>query len=326
MSKTKNILVTGGAGYIGSHMVRVLLEKGYRPVVFDNLSTGHRAFVPRGVPFVKGDLRDPRDIEKVFTRFSFDAVMHFAALIVVSESVARPLEYYENNVVGSLYLVQAMLRHKVCRIIFSSTAAIYGVPETNPLQENARIAPKNPYGETKAITEKILMDVSAYSGLKYISLRYFNAAGAIKGAAIGEKHNPETHLIPNVLKAAKHNRPFYIFGDNYRTRDGTCVRDYVHVMDLCEAHYLALNYLNREGKSDVFNLGTGKGFTVREVVKAVEGIIGGAIKINVQERRPGDVHRLVADPRKAEKILRWKCQRGLEEVIRSAWDWERSYE
>ena len=323
MKNNKNILITGGAGYIGSHMVRLLLKKGYQPIVFDNLSTGHRAFVPKNVPFVKGDLCNLKQIESVFRRYSINAVMHFAALAIVSESVENPILYYQNNVGGTINLIHTMLKYNVNYLIFSSTCAVYNSLSQEPLKENSEIVPTNPYGRTKAIIEKFLEDVSTMSKLRYISLRYFNVAGAIDNAEIGEKHNPETHLIPSILKSIKNKTRFYIFGKDYKTKDGTCVRDYIHVMDLCAAHYLALKYLNRTRQSDIFNLGSGKGFSVEEIIKAVEENIGNPINVVVKSRRLGDGPRLVASSQKAEKILKWKRQKNLSEMINSAWKWER---
>jgi UDP-glucose 4-epimerase len=319
--KMKRILVTGGAGYVGSHMVRVLVKKGFEPVVFDNLSTGHRAFVPDGVRLIKGDLRNKSAIERVFQQFSFDAVMHFAGLISVGESVKKPKLYEQNNVTASVHLVDAMQAHGVHRLIFSSTAAVYGAGCARAIRETARISPVNPYGKTKALVEAFLKERTRTSNFRYVSLRYFNAAGAIDTAEIGEQHDPETHLIPCLLKAVKKNRPFHLFGSDYATKDGTCIRDYIHVMDLCEAHYLALTYLLKNKASDCFNLGTGKGYSVREIVRIVERVVGRNIKVCLKPRRSGDALRLVACASKARRVLGWKAARGIEEIIRSAWRW-----
>lgn len=319
------ILVTGGAGYIGSHMVRTLLENKYKPIVFDNLSTGYRSFVPKGAPFVKGDLKNKKDIEEFFKKYKIDAVMHFAASIVVPESVEKPLMYYENNVVSCINLLNAMVKHNVKRFVFSSTAAVYGNSKRNPIQEEDEIKPNNPYGRTKAIMEKILFDLSQAIDFNYVALRYFNVGGAHASGEVGESHDPETHLIPNILKNIKgENKEFTLYGTDYPTKDGTCIRDYIHIEDLCDAHLLALKRLIKINKSDVFNLGNNKGFSVFEVIKVAEKITKSKTKIKIAKRRTRDSVKLVASSKKAKEMLGWQPKRSLEEIITSAWEWERN--
>ncbi len=319
----KIILVTGGAGYIGSHMVRTLKESGYEPVVMDDLSTGRRSFVPKSVAFVQGDLRSPRDIEKVFRRYPMDAVMHFAASIVVPESVAHPICYYENNVVASLHLLKAMLKHRVKYLIFSSTAATYGEPKRIPVKETDETSPTSPYGQSKLMFEKILKDSSAVNDFSYSSLRYFNACGAHPAGDLGPAKEKETLLIPNILRTAKGEKAFLtIFGDDYPTPDGTCIRDYIHVMDLCQAHLLALKALKRGIRNDVFNLGNGKGYSVKEVVDMAEKIIGKKIRVKIKARRPGDPARVVASAEKARRVFKWRPKMNLRRILETAWRWE----
>ncbi|MCX5681925.1 MAG: UDP-glucose 4-epimerase GalE [Candidatus Omnitrophica bacterium] len=321
--KNKKILVTGGAGYIGAHMVRLLREKGYAPVVFDNLSTGFRSFVPNGVPFVKGDLRRPKDIECLFKKYNFSAVIHFAASIVVSESVTQPLEYYENNVVGSLNLVKAMIENKVYHLVFSSTAAIYGKCKDLPVKEDCPAKPENPYAATKYIVEQMLHDVSAATPLRYVALRYFNVTGSHPRGDIGIKKADPTHLIPSIMKVARGvKNHLIVFGDDYDTPDGTCIRDYIYVMDLCDAHLKALKVLQYRGVSDVFNLGTERGFTVKEVVDLAKEVTGKKIPYVIGKRRAGDIPSLIANCAKAEKILKWKHKTSLREMLLTAWNWE----
>lgn len=325
MKRDKNVLVTGGAGYIGSHMLRVLLERGYRPVVFDNLSTGHRHFVPRGVPFFKGDLRDKNDIRRCLRRHPVGTVMDFAASIVVPESVADPLKYYENNVLSSVNLLQAMREREVGRFVFSSTAAVYGEPKKVPIAEDALLSPANPYGGSKKMVEEILENTARAYPFRYVSLRYFNVAGSHPSGEIGIDYETVTHLIPSVLKVASGERKeFLVFGDKYPTPDGTCVRDFIYVMDLCAAHLAALRYLERGGRSDVFNLGNGSGYSVSQVLKACEKVTGRRIPVKVTPARPGDPARVVASSRKAQRILGWKPKADLEFVIRTAWKWEQT--
>lgn len=322
----KSILITGGAGYIGSHMLRVLLENGLKPVVFDNLSTGYREFVPKGVPFVKGDLRKPDEIKKVFKKYRIDSVMHFAASICVGESVSKPLDYYENNFCATYNLLKAMISAKVNRFIFSSTAAVYGEPKHIPVVETDQTFPTNPYGNTKLMAEGMLRDVSmAYKDFGYITLRYFNAAGAHPSGDIGQKGHAITHLVPNVLKVVKGDKKeLVIFGNDYPTKDGTCIRDYIHVMDLCNAHLLALRELTLgKVKNDVFNLGNGSGYSVKEIILETEKVTGLKVKTKIGPRRAGDPARIVASSKKAEKVLGWRTKYGMDDIIKTAWAWEK---
>ena len=320
----KRILVTGGAGYIGAHMVRVLLEAGYSPVVFDNLSTGHREFIPKGVPLVKGDLRKPGDIRKAFRKFDIDAVMHFAAAIVVPESVADPLKYYDNNVTGSLNLFTAMVEAGVGKVVFSSSACVYGEPGKTPITEDQPLKVESPYGATKVFAEQILKDLGKAGKLKFMALRYFNVAGAHPSGEIGIKMDKPTHLIPNVMRAAMgKQKALTIFGTDYPTKDGTCVRDYIHVLDLCEAHLLALKAMaSGRVKNEVINLGNGRGFSVKEVIAEAEKVTGQKIPVKLAGRRPGDCMAVVASFAKAKKLLGWTPTRPLTEILASAWAWE----
>jgi len=318
------VLITGGAGYIGSHVVKLLKKKGYEPIVVDNLSTGHKEAVKYGKLLV-GDLKDKEFLRKVFKEYKLEAVMHFAAHIEVAESVRKPLKYYRNNVCNTLNLLEVMLENNIRNFIFSSTAAVYGIPEEIPIPETAELKPINPYGESKATIERVLRDLS-FSGedFKYVSLRYFNVAGADPEGEIGEAHNPETHLIPLLLQTALgKRRKFTLFGTDYPTRDGTAVRDYIHVMDLADAHILALEYLLSGGKSEVFNVGYGKGFTVKEVVEMVKKVTGRDFKVGETDRRPGDPPELVAKVDKIKKVLGWKPKYDdLEFIVKTAWNWE----
>jgi UDP-glucose 4-epimerase len=307
-------------------MVRALIEAGRKPVVFDNLSTGHRRFVPKGVPFVHGDLRRASGILRALRRHRADAVMHFAASALVGESVENPLKYYDNNVLAMVRLLEAMKACRVKKLIFSSTCAIFGEPKRLPIREDDPKSPTNPYGRSKLMIEEMLRDESRASGLRFVALRYFNACGAHASGETGELHDPETHLIPNVLKVLTGERKrLDIFGDDYDTPDGTCIRDYVHIEDLVSAHLLALEALERGMKSDVFNLGTGHGHSVKEIVRTVEKVTGRKVKVRIGPRRPGDPARLVAGAEKAKKVLGWKPKRGLDEIIRSAWRWQKNF-
>lgn len=319
----KTILVTGGAGYIGSHMVAALHAAGWHTVTLDNLSGGYRDAVLHG-DFYEGDIADAALLGKIFSEHNIHAVMHFAAKIVVSESVAHPELYYRNNVLGSLHLLSAMRRHQVSRIIFSSTAAVYGMPQHSPIDETHVIAPINPYGHSKAMVETLLADFAGAYGLRYGCLRYFNAAGADPQGRLGERHDPETHLIPILLEVAAGRRPaIEIYGNDYPTHDGSCLRDYVHVTDLCDAHIRLLSHIDSVQAGAVFNLGTGRGFTVLEVVEAVKKITGRDIPCRFAPRRPGDAPELVADGSRAMQQLGWQPQHSdLETIIRDAWQWE----
>jgi len=319
------ILVTGGAGYIGSHVVKLLGKNGYEVLTYDNLSTGHRRAVLYG-DLIKADLANKETLRKVFKEFKPDAVMHFAASIVVPESVKNPLKYYKNNVVNTINLLEVMEEFGVKNFIFSSSAAVYGIPEKIPISENAPLNPINPYGETKATVERILRDLAnSRDNFRYVSLRYFNVAGADPEGKIGFAYPEATHLIIRALKVAKGEiEKLEIYGTDYPTPDGTCIRDYIHVMDIAEAHLIALEYLLDGGESDVFNCGYGHGFSVKEVVETVKKVTGREFKVIEAERRPGDPPFLVADNSKIKKKLQWKPKYDdLEFIIKTAWDWEK---
>lgn len=318
----KNILVIGGAGYIGSHMVRMLAKQGYNPVVFDNLSKGHREAVAN-YPFELGDLGDKARLTEVFKKYGIEAVMHFAAFAEVGESVKEPSKYYHNNVAKVLDLLDALVENDIKYFVFSSTAATFGEPVRPKIDESHPQNPINPYGNTKLMVEKILADFDTAYGLKATALRYFNASGADDSGEIGESHNPETHLIPIVLQAAAGKRAsIKMFGTDYSTPDGTCVRDYVHVNDLARAHILALEKMFKDNVSERFNLGSGNGFSVAEIVKEAKRITGIDFTVEKAPRRDGDPAVLVADSAKAERILGWKPQYNLTRIIETAWNWE----
>jgi len=320
------ILIAGGAGYIGSHVVVALLKRKEEVVVVDDLSTGHKESVLGGKLYV-GDLKDENFLDRVFSENEIDIVMHFAASSLVNESVENPLKYYENNVCGTLSLLKAMKKHSAKKIVFSSTAAVYGEPERIPIEEGDKIEPKNPYGETKLAIEKILKWFDNAYGVKYISLRYFNVAGAIETGEIGEDHSPETHLIPIVLQVALGKRDsVVIYGDDYPTKDGTPIRDYIHVMDLVDAHVLALAELRKEEKSEIYNLGNGEGFSVKEVIEVARKVTGHSIPAVFTERRKGDPAILVASSMKAMEKLGWEPKYpSLEKTIESAWIWHKNH-
>ncbi|CAG8476814.1 12769_t:CDS:1 [Cetraspora pellucida] len=327
-SKAMRILVCGGAGYIGSHLVRELsTQQGYEIIVLDNLSKGHIKSIPNGIKFEKADIRDKKALERIFSEYKPDAVMHFCASISIEESVADPLGYYENNVVGTIYLLQTMKKHNVKYFIFSSSSAIFGNPKEVPIADNIQPDPINPYGDTKYIVEKILAWSENAYGLKYICLRYFNACGAHESGDIGEDHDPETHLIPLIFQAALGQRSsISIFGNDYDTKDGTCVRDYIHVTDLATAHIKALEYLIRENKSQSFNLGSGGGYTVNEVINAVVDVTGIQFSTIMESRRPGDSAVLIANSTRAEQILGWKRKYDtIEDIVASAWKYHKSH-
>lgn len=318
----KNILVIGGAGYIGSHMVRMLAKQGYSPVVFDNLSKGHREAVAN-YPFELGDLGDKARLTEVFKKYGIEAVMHFAAFAEVGESVKEPSKYYHNNVAKVLDLLDALVENDIKYFVFSSTAATFGEPIRPKIDESHPQNPINPYGNTKLMVEKILADFDTAYNLKATALRYFNASGADDSGEIGESHNPETHLIPIVLQAAAGKRAsIKMFGTDYPTPDGTCVRDYVHVNDLARAHILALEKMFKDNVSERFNLGSGNGFSVAEIVKEAKRITGIDFTVEKAPRRDGDPAVLVADSAKAERILGWKPQYNLTRIIETAWNWE----
>jgi UDP-glucose-4-epimerase GalE len=316
------VLVCGGAGYIGAQMCRILAEHGHQPVTLDNLSTGHREAVRWG-PLVVADLLDTEALARAFAAHGpFEAVMHFCARSIVSESVAEPLRYFRNNVLGTLALLEASVAHAVPYFLFSSSAAVYGAPRYTPIDEHHPCEPLNPYGHTKLAVEKLLAHYEAVFGLRYVALRYFNAAGASRDGTLGEDHEPETHLIPNVLRAAMGAHRLRLYGDDYDTPDGTCIRDYIHVEDLCEAHLAALNYLARGGTERVFNLGSGQGYSVLEVIRCAERVTGRPIPFERAPRRPGDPPVLVAAFARAEGLLGWRPrQHALEDIVASAWRW-----
>ena len=321
------VLICGGAGYIGSHNVRVFMKHGEEVVVVDNLVTGHRASVPDNVKFYEGDIRNGEVLDKIFTENKIDAVIHFCACSLVGESVEKPLKYFDNNVWGMISLLEAMQRNNIDKIIFSSSAATYGEPERIPILESDNTNPTNPYGESKLIMEKMMKWVSNRHKINYVSLRYFNVAGAWKDGSIGEDHRYETHLVPLILQVPLGKRQHItVYGDDYSTKDGTCIRDYVHVCDIAEAHVLALNYLRNGGKSDIFNLGSGDGYSVMEMINAARKVSGHAIPVEIGARRPGDPARLVADSHKAREILKWSPEYvTMEEIISTAWAWHQSH-
>lgn len=319
------VLVFGGAGYIGSHAVCKLHDRGYDIIVADNLSTGHKEAVRYG-KFYQGDIRDKDFLDTVFGENKIDAVINFCAMSLVGESVEKPLKYYNNNVYGAICLVEKMVEYGVKKMVFSSTAAVYGEPEEIPIVEEDLTLPTNPYGETKLAIERLLKWSDGAHGLKFVALRYFNVAGADYEMGIGEAHQNETHLIPIVLQVALGKREqIQIFGDDYDTADGTCVRDYIDVRDLCDAHVLALDYLIREEKSGTFNLGNGNGFSVLEVVEAAREITGHQIPAVQKPRRAGDPNCLVASSEKAKAVLGWSPQYpNLKDIIFSAWQWHKN--
>lgn len=315
------VLVVGGAGYIGSHTCMMLASRGYVPVVFDNLSNGHSEFVRWG-EFEEGDIRDRSRLSEVFTKHKPDAVLHFAALIEVGESLKNPVGFYDNNVVGALTLIAAAMEADVKAFVFSSTCATYGLPDRVPMDETHKQVPVNPYGRTKFIIEQALKDYATYTDLRSVILRYFNAAGADFEGRIGEWHTPETHAIPLAIEVALGRREgFKVFGDDYETRDGTCVRDYIHVLDLADAHVRALDYLLAGGDTVELNLGTGAGTTVKELLAAITEVSGKPFPVEYVGRREGDSTVLVANNDKAKTILGWEPQYTLEDIIRSAWNW-----
>lgn len=322
----KNVLVTGGAGYIGSHTVKELLKEGYNPITFDNLKNGHRKAVLGGV-FVKGDLSDKKKLDYVFKKYKPEAVIHFAAQSLVSESEKKPDMYFRENVSLGLNLLEAMANHNVFKIVFSSTAAVYGEPKKMPILENYPLRPVNVYGFTKVLFEQILDIYDKKFGLKYVSLRYFNAAGADPKGDLGEGHNPETHLIPSIMKIVLNKQgKVTIFGTDYQTSDGTCIRDYIHVTDLARAHILALKSLEQKNQSKIFNLGNEKGVSVLEVVNLVKKITGKDFGVIIGKRRAGDPARLVASSKKAKKELGWKPKLSrLDIIIQTAWNWHKTH-
>ena len=321
------ILVCGGAGYIGSHAVHQLIEKGEEVVIVDNLQTGHRGAIHARAKFYEGDIRDCAVLDAIFTENEIEAVIHFAANSLVGESMEKPLLYFNNNVYGMQVLLEAMVRHGVDKIVFSSTAAVYGEPKRVPILEDDATEPTNTYGETKLTMEKMMKWVSRADGVRYVSLRYFNAAGALSDGSIGEDHKTETHLIPLILQVPNGKRAHItIYGDDYKTPDGTCLRDYIHVVDLADAHVLALEYLRKGGESDIFNLGNGQGFSVKEMIAAAEKATGKKIAAEIGARRAGDPAQLIAFSDKARRVLGWQPRFiDVEEIIATAWKWHEKH-
>jgi UDP-glucose 4-epimerase len=321
----RNVLVVGGAGYIGSHMVAALLEAGDHPITLDNLTRGHRDMVLGG-EFIPGNCGDAALLDRIFAQYRIDAVMHFAAYSLVGESVQKPLDYWINNVGATAVLLERMVRHGVKRFIFSSTAAVYGEPAKVPIEETAPLAPANPYGASKAAVERMLQEAHAANGLQYVSLRYFNAAGAHPSGKIGEWHDPETHLIPLVLQVALGQRQsIAIFGSDYPTEDGTCVRDYVHVCDLAQAHLLALDALGNGKPFGIYNLGSSVGYSVREVIEMARQVTNKTIRTTDAPRRAGDPSTLIASSTAIRRELGWKpSYEALEAIVRTAWEWHRA--
>jgi len=320
-----NILICGGAGYIGSHMAKILNNRDHRITIFDNLSTGHKEAVKWG-GFVQGDLLSAEDLDKVFNSDNFDAVMHFSAKSLVNESMGDPALYYLNNVSGTINLLEAMGKYEVKKFVFSSSAAVFGNPVKDVIDETHPRVPMNPYGETKLMVEKILKDYASAFDLSSVSLRYFNAAGADPHGEIGESHNPETHLIPNVLKAVLENKVrLKVFGKDYNTKDGTCVRDYIHINDLCMAHLNALEYMEEKKGAHGFNLGNGRGFSILEIIRAAEDVTGNKIEFDYKPPRTGDPKILVADSSLAKNKLDFSPEyTDIAEIIQTAWVWHQN--
>ncbi len=321
------VLVLGGAGYIGSHTVYALVEKGEDVVIIDNLETGHIEAVHPKARFYQGDIRDRAFVDSVLDKEKIDAVIHFAANSLVGESMTNPLKYYDNNVNGTKVLLQSMVAHGLDKIVFSSTAATYGEPERVPIMETDKTEPTNAYGETKLSMEKMFKWTDRAHGLKYVSLRYFNACGAHVSGEIGEAHSPETHLIPLILQVPLGKRKaISVYGDDYPTKDGTCIRDYIHVTDLAQAHILAVDYLMKGNESNIFNLGNGVGFTVNEVIETARRVTGHPIPAEITPRRAGDPAQLIASSEKAKTVLGWKPEHAdLEEIIATAWKWHSTH-
>lgn len=321
------ILVLGGAGYIGSHTVYELIDAGEDVVIVDNLQTGYEEAVHPKARFYKGDIRDKEFLDNLFKKEKIDSVIHFAANSLVGESMTEPLKYYDNNLYGTMVLLKSMVENGIDKIVFSSTAATYGEPESIPILESDRTEPTNTYGETKLSMEKMFKWAAKAHGLRYVSLRYFNACGAHVSGEIGEAHNPESHLIPIILQVPNGQREAVnIFGEDYNTKDGTCVRDYIHVTDLAQAHILAVKYLQEGHESNIFNLGNGVGFTVKEVIETARKVTGHSIPAVVAPRRAGDPATLIASSDKAKEVLGWKPEHeSLEEIIETAWKWHKNH-
>ena len=322
-----SVLVLGGAGYIGSHTVYELIDKGEEVIIADNLQTGYMKAVHPKAKFYKGDIRDKEFLDSLFQKEKPEAVIHFAANSLVGESMVDPLKYYDNNLYGTMVLLKSMVENKIGKIVFSSTAAIYGEPENIPILETDKTEPSNTYGETKLAMEKLFKWVAQAHGIKYVSLRYFNACGAHKSGNIGEAHNPETHLIPLILQVPNNKRPeIKIFGDDYDTPDGTCIRDYIHVTDLANAHILAIEYLKKGGENNIFNLGNGTGFSVKQVIDISRKVTNHLIPAVICPRRAGDPAKLIASSEKAKNVLKWQpIYTDLETIIESAWRWHKNH-
>ena len=322
-----SILVLGGAGYIGSHTVYELINIGKDVVIVDNLETGHVEAVHPNAKFYKGDIRDREFLDNIFKKEIIEGVIHFAADSLVSESMTNPLKYYDNNICGTKILLQSMVANGIDKIVFSSTASVYGEPKSVPLTETDLTNPTNTYGETKLAMEKMFKWTELAHGIKFVSMRYFNACGAHVFGSIGEDHNPETHLIPLVLEVANGKRDFIsVFGNDYDTKDHTCVRDYIHVTDLAKAHILSMEHLMNGGKSDTFNFGNGIGFSVMEVIECARKITGHQIPVKIEPRRAGDPAQLIASSKKANEILKWQPKNShLDTIIKSAWNWHKAH-
>ena len=321
-----SILVCGGAGYIGSHTVHELIKQNKDVIIVDNLQSGHMKAVNPKAKFYKGDIRDSEFLDKVFSENKIDAIIHFAANSLVGESMVKPLLYFNNNVYGMQILLESMVKHDIKNIVFSSTAAVYGEPKKIPISEDDETNPTNTYGETKLTMEKMMKWVSKANGINYVSLRYFNAAGALEDGSIGEDHSPESHLIPLILQVPLGKREaITVFGEDYDTPDGTCIRDYIHVLDLANAHIKAVEYLQNGNESNIFNLGNGIGFSVREMIDSAKEATSEEIKVVVGERRAGDPARLIASNEKAQKILGWTPKyTDVKAIIKTAWTWHKN--
>lgn len=322
-----SILVCGGAGYIGSHTVHQLINQNKDVIIIDNLQTGHMDAVNKKAKFYKGDIRDSSFLDKVFSENNIESIIHFAANSLVGESMTKPLLYFNNNVYGMQVLLESMVKHNIKNIVFSSTAAVYGEPKRVPILEDDETNPTNPYGETKLAMEKMMKWCDKAYGIKFVALRYFNVAGALEDGSIGEDHSPETHLIPLILQVPLKKREFItVFGDDYSTPDGTCIRDYIHVIDLADAHIKAVEYLEKGNGSNIFNLGNGVGFSVKEMITAAEESTNEKIKVVLGERRAGDPAQLIASSEKARKILGWTPKyTNVKDIISTAWGWHKSH-
>lgn len=322
-----SILVCGGAGYIGSHTVHELINQNKEVIIVDNLQSGHIKAVNPKAKFYEGDIRDSDFLDKVFSENNIEAVIHFAANSLVGESMVKPLLYFNNNVYGMQVLLESMVKHNIKNIVFSSTAAVYGEPKRIPILEDDETNPTNPYGETKLAMEKMMKWVSKANGINYVSLRYFNAAGALEDGSIGEDHSPESHLIPLILQVPLKKRDaITVFGEDYDTPDGTCIRDYIHVLDLADAHIKAVEYLQKYNESNIFNLGNGIGFSVKEMIDSAREATNEEIKVVVGERRAGDPAKLIASNEKAKKLLGWEPKyTDVKAVISTAWGWHKNH-